>query len=301
MGALTADFDFAARPAACALPSLLVLRVTGEDAATWLQGQVTQDIRPATGEHAVYALFTNVRGKIMADAWIRAISPETFLVAVPESARAELEQSFEKYIIMEDVLVEPTDDRVVTVRGAGADRSQSVALPSGALRWATSRFGLPGYDVTLPSPEVPGFLESVRRDGVVEATEGALYAARVHHGVPAFGVDFDAQHYPQEASLRHAVSFNKGCYLGQEVVCTLESRGRVNRSLMRIDGPGAPPPAHTPITTPDGRTVGEITSATTTGDGFTGLGYVKTSLATSGDAIFAADAQLRVSELHSDD
>ncbi|MEZ4255886.1 MAG: hypothetical protein R3A78_09270, partial [Polyangiales bacterium] len=90
MGALTADFDFAARPAACALPSLLVLRVTGEDAATWLQGQVTQDIRPATGEHAVYALFTNVRGKIMADAWIRAISPETFLVAVPESARAEL-------------------------------------------------------------------------------------------------------------------------------------------------------------------------------------------------------------------
>ena len=87
-------------------------------------------------------------------------------------------------------------------------------------------------------------------------------ALRVERGVPRFGVDFDETTYPQEAALeKRAVSFDKGCYLGQEVVCMLELRGHVKRKLARVALDGASPPAAgSPITDDAGAEIGSLTS-----------------------------------------
>jgi folate-binding protein YgfZ len=88
-------------------------------------------------------------------------------------------------------------------------------------------------------------------------------ALRVERGVPRFGVDFDATMYPQEASLeKRAVSFDKGCYLGQEVVCMLEMRGHVKRKLVPLVLEAGDVPAKgASVTTTAGEAVGEVTSA----------------------------------------
>jgi len=120
------------------------------------------------------------------------------------------------------------------------------------------------------------------------ATEGAWDRARVEHGVTAFGVDFDDTNYPQEASLeRDAVSFEKGCYLGQEAVFMLEKRGHVKKRIVQLHVDGAVETGD-PITLPDGAEVGRVTSrAVRPAGGNLALGFVKYKQA-------RADTELRV-------
>ena len=100
--------------------------------------------------------------------------------------------------------------------------------------------------------------------GGVFADEAVWDAVRIEHGLPRFGVEFDTTHYPQEAALEKlAVSFSKGCYLGQEVVYMLQERGHVKRKLVAIDIDDCPvPPVGAAVTTDAGEAVGEIKSAT---------------------------------------
>jgi folate-binding protein YgfZ len=148
---------------------------------------------------------------------------------------------------------------------------------------------------------------------VREAIEGAVAAAggvvgdgagwdalRLERGVPRFGVDFDDKTYPQEASLeKTAVSFEKGCYLGQEVVCMLEMRGHVKRKLVSIvlDG-AAPPPAGAPVADENGAAVGEVTSAamSPTLGAPVGLAMVKRAQAVPGSRVRVGEANAKVVE-----
>ena len=117
-------------------------------------------------------------------------------------------------------------------------------------------------------PWVPRSRGAVAAAGGVVGDAAGWEALRLERGVPRFGVDFDDKMYPQEAALeKAAVSFDKGCYLGQEVVCMLEMRGHVKRKLASVvvddDGPTGDglPARGAPVTDEAGATVGEVTSA----------------------------------------
>ena len=116
--------------------------------------------------------------------------------------------------------------------------------------------------------------------------------------MPRFGVDFDDKTYPQEASLeKAAVSFDKGCYLGQEVVCMLEMRGHVKRKLVSIvlDG-AAPPPSGAAVADEAGAAVGEVTSAalSPTLGVPVGLAMVKRAQAVAGARVVVGGAHAKV-------
>lgn len=229
----------------------VVWRVTGEDARTWLNGQVTNEVRGLEPGDAVYALILDTRGKILSDAWILERGSEVLLL-VPERVSAEVRAHLEEHIIMEDVALEPLDTPVSWVGGVG------------------------GRPVLGDGPTID---------------DAAWKLERVRAGVPELGADFGREHYPQEAGLKRAVSFEKGCYLGQEVVCMLENRGQLSRRLVQLTGSKAIEGA---ALIHEGKNVGSITSAVEDGARAIALGYVKRAVASPGTKVESDGGPLEI-------
>ncbi|MDB4993759.1 MAG: Folate-dependent protein for Fe/S cluster synthesis/repair in oxidative stress [Myxococcaceae bacterium] len=219
---------------------LVVLRVTGGDRQSWLNGLVTCDLAPLRPGDAAYGLAVTQKGRILADVTV-LLGADHLLLAVPASTEAELRAALDKYLIMEDVEVEPEAANVVVLglHGPASAKLVERARAVGAAAGAVDRTGL-GGGVVIAGVEVRAAVESALREaataeGGVWGDDAGWEALRIERGVPRFGKDFDLTTYPQEASLeKRAVSFEKGCYLGQEVVCMLELRGHVKRKLVAL-------------------------------------------------------------------
>lgn len=244
-------------------PDLAVLSVRGDDARAWLNGQITNDVRTTKPGEAVRALVLNVKGRILADAVVIDRGELGLAAVIPRSEHATLREHLEKYVIMEDVeLILEQELDVAELHGEGVVEGERYAAP-----WL-------GADTALwvGANGALGALEKI------SDTEAEL--ARVRDGRPAFGMDFGPTTYPQEAGLEGAISFQKGCYLGQEVVCMLENRGQISRKLIRLDTDGAVA-VGSKITDASGAEVGVVTSAVQKpGGGAMLLGIVKRAAAT---------------------
>lgn len=249
-----------------------VIAVDGDDAFTWLNGQLTNDLKPLADGASVYGLFLTPKGRVLADALVTRSEGQHY-VLVPTSTWEELSAQLEKYIIMEDVVLRPTDLAVVSATGPSADQ-----LVCEGVRFRSVR-GLASIEWLVDPSQLDGaersLAEQARDRGGNRVDDAAWDAERVARGLPRFGRDFGGATYPQEAGLkRRAVSFQKGCYLGQEVVCMLESRGQLQRSLcaLDVDGDVAPGVA---IEDADGHVVGEVTSVASRSGRTSALGFVK--------------------------
>jgi folate-binding protein YgfZ len=246
-------------------PELGTLSVTGGDRITWLNGMVTCDLLKRPAGAAVYGLAVARSGKVLADMVVVFDAPGARLLAVVPGAVAEtLRQHLDHYLVMEDAEMAPRTDgfEVWEVLGPRAGEAFEAARAAGAVGGALDRTGLGGAFVLAPverATEVRAALATVATLG----DEAGWEALRLERAVPRFGVDFNEQTYPQEAQLeKQAVSFDKGCYLGQEVVCMLELRGHVKRKLVPVVVDSAEPPARgAPVTDEAGAALGEVTSA----------------------------------------
>lgn len=269
-----------------------VLEVRGADAATWLNGQITNQILTAHPGDAVYALVLDARGKILSDVWVLLASH--LLLVTPQATRDALVEHFDRYIVMEDVELEPSDARVVTVQGP---RAREVVERAGLSGFPCDRLGYGGLDV-LSGPD-PGaveerLVESAESLGGGVVDEPGWELARLRSARPRFGLDFGHAHYPQEAGLtERAVSFLKGCYLGQEVVCTLQNRGQLSRRLVALGGGPEAVEAGAELSV-EGKTVGQVTSVVRDGGGIRALGYVKRGVAAAGARVAAPGGTLSV-------
>lgn len=275
-----------------ARPDLRVLRVAGDDARSWLNGQVTNDVRSTTPGDTVYALVVTPKGKIVADVWVLDRG-DTFALAVPASAWDATLGRLETQIFMEDVDLEEERIAIVSVQGPrAADVVREASIdPNRAHR--VDELGSGGVFVSVE----PEALEATRaaleraatRFGGGEVGEAAFELARLRRGRPRFEADFGDHVFPQEAGLKQlAVSFAKGCYVGQEAVYMLEHRGRPRHVLVRIDCATATA-SGVPLTDAQGSEVGTVTSTALDPDADRTLmlGYVKRDLAEAG-------AELRV-------
>lgn len=254
------------------LHELCVLEVHGRDRATWLNGLVTQDTRALAPGQSVYAAAVAVKGKILADLHVHARAASLLLV-FPSSQAAELTAHLDRYIVMEDVTLAPLDAAVLAVCGPTAGAHDL------GERYATTRLGAAGFDVVVESPRADAVRAAlaalVAAGEVVAVSDEAWEAARVQAGVPRFGVDFGNANFVQEAAITpRAVSFNKGCYLGQEVVCRLEMRGHVQKVLLRLRVDGEVPAVGDAVRA-EGAEVGVVTSAAATPGGGEALAMIR--------------------------
>lgn len=225
----------------------IVLR--GKDRMTWLNGLVTCDLAKRGPTDASYGLVVEKKGRIQAD-FYAVPSEDALALLVPTSLRDQLIETLDHYLIMEDVELAPEDLTLFLV--------QSSAPAPAPFAGALDVLGAPGFAYAVPAAEADAFAAKLT---VVD--EATWDARRIERGLPRFGVEVDATLYPQEASLEKlAVSFDKGCYLGQEVIYMLENRGHVKRKLVPLDVDGDAPVARgDAVTTPDGAAVGDVKSS----------------------------------------
>jgi folate-binding protein YgfZ len=267
-----------------------VLVVTGGDRQTWLNGLLTCDLAPLKRGGAAYGLAVTQKGRILADALV-LVDDERVLVAVPRSAIEEVRASFERYLIMEDAEIAPGDaDFVVWLaHGPRSGEVLEAARVAGGLGGALDRSGLGGALIFAPVSDAPRIADAIAGAAGAIGDEAGWEALRVARAIPRFGVDFDGTTYPQEVGLeKTAVSFAKGCYLGQEVVCMLEMRGHVKRRLVALHVAGAQPPgAGAGVADAAGQAVGNVTSAAPSParGGFIALAMVKRAQAEAGTTL----------------
>ena len=252
------------------------IRVTGEDRVRWLNGMVTNSVQSLTPGQGNYNFVLNAQGQIQGDADIYA-QPKELLLETGAAQVQTLSATLDRFIIMDDVELSPipTDDRGVLVAGPNAasllDQLGIAAdLPELTL---TERFWR-GSSLTLIhaySPVVPRFElwadpaviaqieQQLRAEAIPHAEPTSLEWLRTLEGTPRFSTDIRGRELPQETAQTRALHFSKGCYLGQEIVERIRSRGKVNRTFAGFRLHGTSPAPGTALFT-DGKPVGELTT-----------------------------------------
>ena len=275
-----------------------VLRIAGADRVTWLNGVVTCDVAKMNAGDARYGLAVTQKGRILADFYVICLQ-DTLIAALPASELESVHQAFEKYLVMEDCELTPEPKSAVwQVAGPNA------RLLLEAARAKNGVGGLVSEELAVVIAEASAIAEveaaltgALASVGGVAVDEAGREIVRQELAVPRFGFDFDLTTYPQEAGLeKRAVAFDKGCYLGQEVVCMLELRGHVKRKLVSLAVDGAAAPKHgDDVLNSAGEKIGQVTSASVSPTlGVLALAMVKAALAEAGTELKIGDAKAKV-------
>jgi tRNA-modifying protein YgfZ len=251
-----------------------LLRFTGKDRQDFLHRMCTQRVNGLAPGAAVHAAFLNVKGHVLAEGAV-VVRPDDLLVDVAPADAGPLREHLVAYVIMDEVEVDDLSGgwRVVPVLGSGGAALARARL-GGLSAWENGRRGAPALDVLAPAAQAEAFRASMLAAGASDLSEADLEVLRISAGLPRSGAEVDRSRLPMEAALvASAVSFDKGCYLGQEVVLRGTFRGQMQKGLVLLAlPPGAGPGA--PLRAGD-QEVGTVTSAAETPEGRLGLGYLR--------------------------
>jgi folate-binding protein YgfZ len=254
------------------------IAVTGDDRVRWLNGMVTNSVQALTPGEGAYSFLLSVQGRIQGDVTVWA-EADRLLMQTAVAQVEPLMTLLDRFIIMDDVELADLTPEAHGLLVAGPKAVEALAAVGLAARaskllkrqttiWQGHGFVL----VNAYSPLVPRFEIWSNEAGSVTALHAALLAAgaadstaadvdllRVAEGTPRFGVDLRDRDLPQETAQTRALHFNKGCYLGQEIVERIRSRGNVHRTFARLVLHGDVPAPGTPLLAED-KPVGELTS-----------------------------------------
>ena len=256
--------------------------LSGEHRVRFLHRIVSNDVKSLAVGQGVYATLLNAQGRILADLRIYAADDRLWVDSDADLA-AKTTVILQRYIIGERVRVERDGLASVAFQGSsaqtvlenllgealGLDREMDhrvMTFRDQALRVVKlSSTGEEGYEVWLEPGEAVSLwraaLEMGAAKGLAPCGAEALEILRIEAGIPRYGPDLGEDTLPLEAGLLNALNFNKGCYIGQEIVERARNRGHVNWKLMGLKlEPDSAVPELGPLTA-DGKTVGEITSA----------------------------------------
>lgn len=259
-------------------------RASGPDRAKYLQGILTNDILALTPGQGCYAALLDVKGHLQADLRLFALD-DALLLDFEPALTASTVALLKRYIVVYKVKLEDVSADWLHLMLSGPKTGEWLttlfgrSLPSlpdyHLVTWdwqghpivliRLSDTGEEGVHLLAPSGAGPAFWDALlaagRSFGARPIGMQALESLRIEAGVPKFGAELDASRFPAEANIEHAVSYTKGCYLGQETTMRIKTQGSVNRKLvgLRLDGSALPAPG-TPLLA-DGQKIGVLTSA----------------------------------------
>jgi len=286
------------------------LRMTGADRAAFLHNFCTADIKRLGKADGCEAFLTDIKGRILAHLLIAELESALWVVGSPGIASDVMTQ-LDRYVITEDVALENLSESSGLLLLAGP-RAPAVAereLGCGAdLPKYGARGGhCAGNDLRImrvPLTILPGFVigaqrttlaavrERLLKSDVTAGARSAFEALRIEAGFPLSNVDVTPDNLAQEAARTSAaISFTKGCYLGQEPIARLDALGHVNRELRTLKIAGPPPTAGTPVLDPAGDSVGTVTSSAPLEEGSVALAMLRSQYAKTGMSLFVAPSE----------
>src|SRR5216683_2641035 len=307
-GATTApDFgdvrsEFQALLSGCGLYDLsgrAKIAVTGGDRVRWLNGMVTNNVRDLAPGHGVYAFMLNAQGRIQADLYAFQ-RRDSLLVDTERGQLAKVLQLFDRYIIADDVEIADVSDKLTALGLTGPESRHvleraCITVPDlkhlrfADVAWKEKTVTLlrsgeearESWQIWI-APEHAGELwGALLKAGARPTGTTALNLFRISSGIPQFGVDIRERDLPQETAQTRALNFTKGCYLGQEIVERIRSRGAVHLqfSAFVVEGALPEPGAKIVAGEKEEKEVGEITSSAILplpgGDRPVALGYLR--------------------------
>jgi folate-binding protein YgfZ len=254
-----------------ALDARILVRVTGDDRASFLHGMCTADVSGAKPGAILPALFLTEHAHVIADAFIW-VTPDALLLDIDADAWSRTHQHLEKLLVADDVEFEDaTDLAVIDVEGPAAlDAAGVTSLAPWSFIEASSllvgnlpRFGGPAASVIARRASVvslvAAILAKVPHSRSIDSS--LLEVIRIENGVARVGVDTTDKTIALEARLNRAISFNKGCYLGQETIERATARGGLKKRMFGLKFNDMDFPAAGAVLTFDGKEVGRVTSA----------------------------------------
>ena len=288
------------------------LALTGKDRVRWLNGMISNNVRDLAAGQGVYGFLLTPQGKILGDlfAYNRG---ESILVDTDQAQLAKVQETLKRYIIMDKVEIAEVSDKFGGLGLAGpksAELLRTAGLKVGELgglqlvdiTWqgiALTVVGgdnpaVPSYEFWIAPQNMPTLQAALLEAGAKPVGAEALELLRIASGVPRYRQDIRDRDLPQETGQARALNFNKGCYIGQEIVERIRARGNVHRMFTGFLVAGELPDAGTKIQSQD-KDVGEVTSIATlplqSGESKVALGYLRREAAakelTAGPAILS--------------
>ena len=257
-----------------------ILSVSGPDSVEWLQGMLSNDVAALNPGDGIPAAVLNIQGKILAD--VRVLrTADAFLLELDEPLAAGVLEHLNRYLIADEVELADLSGELamLSIQGPTAETTLSglldaPSLPSGNLQHGevelagarmrivrATHTGEAGFDIVAPADRLVAVAALPQARSIPWIGLEAWETLRIEAGIPRCGPDMDADTLLLETCLDDAVSFTKGCYLGQETVERIHSRGHVNRKLVGLMAEGDTVPAPGDPVLVDERPVGRVTSA----------------------------------------
>jgi len=288
------------------------IALTGGDRVRWLNGMISNSVRHPPPGHGVYAFLLNAQGRIQGDLYAFNRG-ESLLVDTERGQRDRIWELFDHYIIADDVEMTDVSDKISALGLTGPDsrailERAGISVPEMAhlqfaeLDWQQSLVTLlrtgeeakESWQVWTTPEHVHALREALLKAGGMPVGSAALNLFRISRAIPQFGQDIRDRDLPQETGQARALNFSKGCYLGQEIVERIRSRGAVHRQFMAFAVDGSLPEPGAKIQA-EGKEVGEITSSAVlplpAGDRPTALGYLRREAAEKD--LISAEANLK--------
>jgi folate-binding protein YgfZ len=314
--------EFSALHTACGVYDLgyrAKISLTGGDRVRWLNGMVTNNVRDLAADHGLYAFLLNPQGHILGDLY--AYNRGESIAVDTDSAQIEkILATFDHYIIMDDVEVKNLSGEV-TALGISGPKARAVlssagftipdmnALQMESASWQGIALTLvrnedeqhAGYEIWLASNSVRQLWDALVSAGARPVGSEALEMHRIVSGIPRYGVDIRERDLPQETEQARALNFNKGCYVGQEIVERIRSRGAVHRKFSAFVADGATQFAPGTKISAGEKEVGEITSAAVIhaphGNKTVTLGYIRREAGAPGREVMIGSVKATVVQM----
>lgn len=294
------------------------LVLTGEDRVRWLNGMVTNNVRDLQVGHGVYCFVLTAQGRIVAD--LVAYDRGDFLLITSDSSQAAvIAETFDRFIIMDDVEVADISDKLSAVGLAGPQAAQILGAASievGALEpgqlvdliWQNTGItvarnthpNMDGYEIWFAADQAPTVWDALQSAGATPVGSEALEWYRVARGVPRYGLDLSERYLPQETEQKQALNYSKGCYIGQEIVERIRARAILHRTFAGFLVEGESPQSGTKIVDGD-KNIGEVTSSARIpfpeGERTLALGYLRREFEAPGTSVQIGDQKAIVQSI----
>jgi folate-binding protein YgfZ len=285
------------------------IRATGDDRARLLHAMTTNQVQTLQPGEGCYAFFLSAQGRILADVNLFSFEDHFLLDTEPET-RSKIYEHLDRYIIADDVALEDETGEIATLSIEGPNAAAALkeldapvpAAPYSFVSWeygSVARLdttGKGGFFLFTPVEEKQSVISQLTKAGIPAATAEDARIVRIESGRPRYGEEITERYLVQETDQLQAVNFNKGCYLGQEIVERVRSRAQIHRVLRRLElETNEPPSAGTKLKSGDADAAEIVSAVFSPALGKTvALAYVRTPFAEPGTEIAFDGASGRV-------